>query len=137
MRLAAQRASGAQGHFIKLDILFQIQRRQRADFTLLVRAKHLPAIHGTNHLNLGGRGLRTLNEFLQGHPERSRDAEGHGQGRVRLLTLNLAQHRPAHPARRGQFLQRPAAIRPQFFNSATDKLTNLFRSDFLSLLRFA
>ena len=116
MGLTAQGTARAETDLVKLDVLLQIDRRERADLALLITAVNLRAIAGTDDLDFGCAGLCALDELLQGEPKSTRDAKSHGERRIGFFTLDLAEHRATHATGCCQILERPTTITPQLLH---------------------
>ncbi len=59
---------------------------------------------------------RQLQQVAQSHSKCLRNSQCHGERRVGLLPLDLAQHRPTHPAGIRERLQRPTACSAEIFH---------------------
>lgn len=99
-------------HFVELDILFQVQRGERADTAFVVRTIMEGAIVGPDDFNRG-RGDRCLDQFAQGDAESLLDADGDRQSGIGFPPLDLAQHGSAHATGSGEGIEGPAPLLPQ------------------------
>src|SRR5688500_3320539 len=62
-----------------------------------------------NHIDRR-RGIRRINQTSQRHPKRLRDAKGHAERWIGLVSLDLAEHRPADTAGSRELLERPPLL---------------------------
>lgn len=109
MRCAAQDSTGLESDLIELHIFLEIQRGQCPDLDVFVRAIQMFAIIGSNNMDRS-RGRGDLDELGQRHAERLSDLARDGQGRIRLIAFDLAEHRATDAGCRSQLLQRPDAL---------------------------
>ena len=100
---ALERSAGAKQHFIKLDILLQMQRRERSDAAGFVGPIVIRAVARANDVDRR-RGVGGIDQRSQRHPECLRDAICDAQSRIRLVALDLAEHGAAHAAGCGELL---------------------------------
>ena len=108
VRLASQSAAGLQRELVELDILLQIERRERSDLALFVATIDLGTVAGADDLDFRCAGLCALDQLLQGEPKSPCDAEGDRKRGIRLLTLDFTEHAATHAAGGSKFLQRSA-----------------------------
>ena len=89
---ALEFAAGLEGDLVELDILFELERRERADADVLVRPKVVGRVIVSNHMDrrsaLGG----LTDKFPNRETERSCDPQGDAERGVRLSPLDLAEH---------------------------------------------
>ena len=94
MSRTAQSAFLAEGHFIKLHVLLQIQRTQRADAAIpigsIVKRPVIFPDHGHS-----GRGSWRTDQIAQRHAKGLGNPQGDRKRGIGLLALDLAEHGPA------------------------------------------
>ena len=118
VRGTAEGSAFFEAEFVKLDILFQVQRGEGANVAVVVRVIVKGTVVGADHVHLGGR-ARGFHQFAKGEAEGAGDAQGHSERGIGLLTFDLAEHGTAYTAAAGQRFQRPAALLPQVFEPLT------------------
>ena len=123
MRGAAQGATGFELDFVKLDVLLEIQGRERPDLAMGVRAVMIGAVERPDNRD-GGSGARQLDQFTKAHPERARDPQCDRERWVGLFAFDLAEHGTAHPAGARQRLEGPAALEAELAHAAAEMAVN-------------
>ena len=127
MRSARQDAARFEDKFIKLDVLFQMQRRQRSNTTIFVVSKQTLFVVVTHNIDRVAAG-RYIDQIAQRHSKRLRDAERDAQRWVGRAAFDLAEHRSTHTAERRQLLKSPTFFLTQQTHLFADVLIQWFES---------